>query len=82
MLLDDRVVEQSGTGDEAFSPVQGWPQAQQPDKVCRVGVEAEVLVGGIGPLVRAAPAQVPDVADQVALAVLRNQPAQMAAQPQ
>src|SRR5215469_556613 len=73
MLADDEVVEQPGTGDEALPAMQRRAQAHQADEVGGVGVEPEILVRRVRPLVRTAPAEVPDMANQVASAVLRHQ---------
>jgi len=73
MLADDVVVQQPGTGDEALPAIQRGAQAHQADEVGGVRVEPQVFVGCIRSLVRAAPAEVPYLADQVAFAVLRHE---------
>src|SRR5262249_60407988 len=73
MLVKDEVVEQPGTGDEALAATERTAQAHQADEVGGVGMESEIFVGCVRPLVRSAPAEVPDVAEEVAFAVLRHQ---------
>ena len=72
MLADGEVVQQPGTGDEALPAIKRGAQAHQAHEVGGVGVEPQVFVCCVRPVVGAAPAEVFYLADQVAFAVLRN----------
>jgi hypothetical protein len=62
MFVDDEVVQQAGTGDEALPAIERGAQAHQAHEIGGVCVEPQIFVGRIRSLVRAAPAQVSYVA--------------------